>query len=201
MTFPDRLLYVAPRRQATDNSRERFFVFFITGNPGVIAYYESFLSTLASLLSTSTTKQYLILGTSLAGFETGISRPEDAALNEDPPPYGLQRQIILAEERLRDFILGSEHEALKSAARGDDDGLRYRHLEPPKPKVILIGHSVGAYIVLELIRRSKNAASPIHELNIIGGVLLFPTVTHIAKSPSGVRLGVCHHLLLEPHQS
>ncbi|PBP28648.1 hypothetical protein BUE80_DR000266 [Diplocarpon rosae] len=50
--------------------------------------------------------------------------------------------------------------------------------------VILIGHSVGSYILLELIKR-LGKSSPV---KIKAGILLFPTITHIAKSPSGARL-------------
>jgi surfactin synthase thioesterase subunit len=46
--------------------------------------------------------------------------------------------------------------------------------------ITLIGHSVGAYILLELIARIRKSSSP---LNVRGGILLFPTVTHLAQSP------------------
>jgi hypothetical protein len=51
--------------------------------------------------------------------------------------------------------------------------------------ITLIGHSVGAYILLELITRIRKSSSP---LNIRGGILLFPTVTHLAQSPSGIKV-------------
>lgn len=53
-------------------------------------------------------------------------------------------------------------------------------------RVILMGHSVGSYILLEVIRRVREKAKIEEEaVRIIGGVCLFPTVTHIAKSESG----------------
>jgi hypothetical protein len=52
---------------------------------------------------------------------------------------------------------------------------------------MLMGHSVGAYILLELIRTHGDKINGGEEdFDLIGGVLLFPTITHIAKSPLGM---------------
>lgn len=70
-----------------------------------------------------------------------------------------------------------------------------------KPRVILIGHSVGSYIAMEVLRRhreQRKASAALSdgnddfdiEFDIIGGIMLFPTVIDIAKSPSGVKLTV-----------
>lgn len=145
-----------------------YYIFFITGNPGLIQYYQPFLSCLASLLDFST-PQFFILGTSLAGFEDETLASSDP---QERPPFGLQKQIQLAEERLHGFI-------------------RLRHRQSAGPtRVILIGHSVGAYIALEIIRRNRVLQREPSLMNIVGGILLFPTVTHIAKSPSGIKLSV-----------
>jgi len=68
-----------------------------------------------------------------------------------------------------------------------------------KQKVILIGHSVGAYIAMEILRRHREeekmgdgeAEEEEGPFDIIGAVLLFPTVIDIAKSAAGKRLTVC----------
>src|SRR5205807_2345433 len=66
-------------------------------------------------------------------------------------------------------------------------------------RVILIGHSVGAYILLEVIRRLRENVEREEEgVQVIGGICLFPTVTHIAKSPSGRKSSVCFHLIPRP---
>ena len=61
------------------------------------------------------------------------------------------------------------------------------------PKVILIGHSVGAYILLEIIRQHKKRIDQGDEgdFDLIGGILLFPTIVNIAKSPLGLFVSVC----------
>jgi hypothetical protein len=50
-----------------------------------------------------------------------------------------------------------------------------------------MGHSVGAYILLELIRQHRMRIDEGEEdFDLIGGILLFPTITHIAQSPLGM---------------
>jgi pimeloyl-ACP methyl ester carboxylesterase len=49
--------------------------------------------------------------------------------------------------------------------------------------IILIGHSVGTYMLLELLQRLRKSGS---SLKVKGGVLLMPTVMGLAESPSGV---------------
>ena len=68
---------------------------------------------------------------------------------------------------------------------------QYQKLDAPEdsiPKVILIGHSVGAYILLELISQHRERVEEGEEedFDLIGGILLFPTIVNIAKSPMGL---------------
>jgi hypothetical protein len=85
-----------------------------------------------------------------------------------------------------------------------EDGVSYKgsHAEKRKVKVkvTLIGHSVGAYIGMEVLRLWKEEHVP-HlamesealagvEMEIVSLIGLWPAITHIAESPSGRRLGV-----------
>ena len=54
----------------------------------------------------------------------------------------------------------------------------YNYL-PPDSKLILIGHSVGAYIILEIMRRLHPSD------RIVKCILLFPTIERITKTSSG----------------
>ena len=61
------------------------------------------------------------------------------------------------------------------------------------PKIIIISHSVGSYIGLEILRRwreriGKKGADT--EPQIVGYISLWPTVTWISKSNSGKKMGV-----------
>ncbi len=91
------------------------------------------------------------------------------------PPYGLQDQIRHAEDELTELV-----EELR------DDGKK-------DVRVILVGHSVGSYVALELIRRLRahGLASDDFDTRIVGAIGLFPTVVDIARSENGLRVAVC----------
>lgn len=168
----------APQRQV--------LVYFITGNPGLIEYYREFLTRIhAKLTSKSNGTAYQVFGASLPGFEL-----QDAdGLRTRGPPYSLQEQIALNEQLLQRTaakIQGRRYDLLPPV---DDDAVE------PLP-VILVGHSVGAYILLELIARRQAAQKHFTGGNIEtafeikGGICLFPTVVDIAKSPTGRKVAV-----------
>ena len=152
---PSHTLHASP-------SASHHLIFFITGNPGLIGYYNTFLHSLHNILSTSQESQatYHIHGQSLAGFV-------DSDAETKSTPYSLEEQIEITLSALKSQRIPS----------GPRTGQHY-------DSVILIGHSVGSYILLELIKR-LGRSSPV---KISAGILLFPTVTHIAKSPSGVKI-------------
>ena len=50
---------------------------------------------------------------------------------------------------------------------------------PPHSKIILIGHSIGAYVILNLLKNCHRVS------DITKAILLFPTVERMAISPSG----------------
>ncbi|XP_077668599.1 lipid droplet-associated hydrolase isoform X5 [Eretmochelys imbricata] len=49
---------------------------------------------------------------------------------------------------------------------------------PKDMKLVLIGHSIGCYITLEMMKRAS-------ELQVLRSVLLFPTIERMAQSPQG----------------
>ncbi|KAF1986023.1 hypothetical protein K402DRAFT_378337 [Aulographum hederae CBS 113979] len=176
--------------------RTKYLIFFITGNPGLIEYYRPFLTHLYSLLSFSPSPsssssasktdqknvEFEIYGRSLRGFEiddggtkkkskTDENENEDAHVEKNPQPtllgdfYGLRAQITHISNSLREV-----------AARGKKEG--------DKPtKVILIGHSVGTYIALEVVRLARERRE--EGLRVVGGVMLFPTVVDLGRSSNG----------------
>lgn len=151
-----------------------YLIYFIPGNPGLIQYYQPFLSRLHLLLSNSSTTEFSrfhVCGHSLKGFESA----GDGKKSQTPRyPLGLEQQIQVQEELLYDHI--------KS----------HRNRTGNSPKVILMGHSVGCYMLLELIQqhRDKIIKEGEEDFDLIGGILLFPTIMHIAKSPLGMAFGV-----------
>ncbi|TVY90709.1 Lipid droplet-associated hydrolase [Lachnellula willkommii] len=154
--------------KTNDASASCHLVYMITGNPGLIGYYDTFLKTLHNRLSDSlrfppSSNTFHVYGQSLAGFE-------DETSSEHMPasPYSLEYQIQRSQKTLEGLRIES----------GPRKGEQF-------DSIFLIGHSVGSYILLEIIQRLKKSSSP---LKIKSGILLFPTVTHIAQSPSGVKI-------------
>jgi hypothetical protein len=138
-------------------------IFLVTGNPGLISYYDTFLRTLHELLSEkkSETGVFHIFGQSLAGFEDNDSPSKTTGL-----PHSLEEQIESRLQCLEDQCIPS----------GPRQGQVY-------DSIILVGHSVGGYIILEMLQRLRKSS----RCNVKAGILLFPTVTHIAKSPNGAK--------------
>ncbi|KAG9514974.1 hypothetical protein KCU93_g9630, partial [Aureobasidium melanogenum] len=152
------------------STHESLLVFFITGNPGLIEYYRTFLTLCFDSLRTKYSSQHIkIAGTSLRGFGVRDDKHQHAVNDNAQGPYDLEQQIEHIGQMLERAIEG--------------------HTTQDRPtKVILMGHSVGSYILLEVLRRRKQSPTTQQMSNnarVIGGICLFPTVTHIAKSPSG----------------
>ena len=149
-----------------------YHVLFITGNPGCIGYYHTFLSLLADKLSGNAVNVY---GQSLANFVE-----EPGSRSKQVKTLGLQEQIDHVEELLINYV-----ENLPLSMKTD------RAAE--QPKVILVGHSVGAYIGLELLRRRREREKHTQtkdNFHVCGYIGLWPTVTWIRRSPSGLKLAV-----------
>ncbi|KAJ5536164.1 hypothetical protein N7513_009350 [Penicillium frequentans] len=200
-------------------------VFLVSGNPGLIGYYHPFLSLLAQNLvdgsqsetqteTSSTTKKtsIQIYGCSLGGFEIPSDAEHDYGINGKNGEHGaknhlydLEDQIRFVHRKLVDLMNmnnNSTYDASGQLKSGSGSST-----PAPKRKVILIGHSVGAYIAMEVLRRHREGIPDIETLSsepgpgkdladsvssssfdIIGGVMLFPTVKDIAHSPSGQKL-------------
>ena len=139
-------------------------VFFVPGNPGLISYYNTFLSTLHQSLCESSRRPdsdiFHIYGQSLAGFEHNDSPPTTTSI-----PWSLEEQVQILQQVLNDQNIPS----------GPQQGRPYDN-------IILVGHSVGTYIILEMLNHlAKSSSLP----KVKGAILLFPTVTHLASSPTG----------------
>lgn len=162
----DKICYEDPTISTPDT--QDYLIYFLTGNPGLILYYQPFLSKLHSLLahySSTDSARFHICGHSLRGFQ--FQNDKNDELRKEP--FSLTEQI-----EYQDYLL---YEHIRS----------HRKRTGHTPKVILMGHSVGAYILLELIKNHpKRIEEGQQDFDLIGGILLFPTITHIAQSPMGM---------------
>lgn len=215
--------YAPPTSQSQSQSNPPITIFFITGNPGLIGYYHSFLSLLSETLSSQPQKLgsqnpdeigdddrcgpgrqsgFQIYGRSLGGFDLPDSTSTSTSASDSGPGSGsgsegngkcfdLEDQICFVQRDLDRFMADQG-----GVGSGTGTGRR---------KVILIGHSVGSYIAMEVLRRHRHQRQTQtdaeikvdSEFDILGGIMLFPTVIDIAKSISGQKLVVCA-LFLSP---
>ncbi|KAG6010373.1 hypothetical protein E4U21_006937 [Claviceps maximensis] len=153
--------------------QQRALIYLICGNPGLISFYVDFLDALRSLLDTSwqghTQTAYDIYGRNLAGFSDDDHEP----FGPDNPPLDTDGQV---EAMYRDV-----------ASRRTSAGKPYDF-------VILMGHSIGAYICVEIFHRhalharSEVSSHPYPHLHLRHAFLLFPTIASLAVSQAGARL-------------
>ncbi|KAG6011952.1 hypothetical protein E4U54_007825 [Claviceps lovelessii] len=156
-------------------SQQRALIYFVCGNPGLIGFYVDFLGALRSLLDTWDGQTvYDLYGRNLAGFSDDDHEP----FGPDNPPLDIDAQV--------DAVYGDV------ASRRTSSGTPYDF-------VILMGHSIGAYICVEIFHRHMHEHSRTHThthtpypgpqtLRLRHGFLLFPTIACLARSTAGIRL-------------
>ena len=214
--------------------QRRYLVYFITGNPGLIAYYHSYLHALHSSLHSTTTcteddPTYRVYGRSLAGFElNNVVDTVGRSGERKRRVYSLQEQIEYVECGMLDVATSMRREEeivsnpdlveesssvvkcnnVHEARNGGHYNTSKESRQEQPVQVILVGHSVGAYIAMEILQRHKHrlrkhdtASKGITKSNgedknkamknvrdaidVAGVICLFPTVTHIGKSRNG----------------
>ena len=184
-----------PTMGADKPSSREVLIYFLPGNPGLIEYYRTFLTHLSRSLDLNATRMrtvYHITGNSLGGFEI-----QHSGLKHVPPGgsksslFGLQEQIALANTRIQETVASIQNQRYQNLLAID------KNAGPPEPlPVILVGHSVGAYILMEAIawRQKAQKTDPAvlcnSDFEIAGGVGLFPTVVDLAGSPRGRKAAV-----------
>lgn len=196
-------------------ARKHCVVYFISGNPGLIDYYDPFMATLRTLIdddisgvnnfsadfsgysTISGRKRDVsihIIGKNLSGFNDTEHEPFSAS----SPPHDLEAQITHTAIHLADLEV--EIETLGSGILPEAKKNKKERKARKPDEVVLVGHSVGAYIALEIMHRqylhhkaSQNGSKnePWSSLpRLRAAILLFPTVTHIARSPSGRKMSM-----------
>ncbi|KAL4953082.1 hypothetical protein BDW69DRAFT_11470 [Aspergillus filifer] len=181
-------------------------IYFISGNPGLISYYHAFLSLLGEKLSSESGSGekgrgngFHVVGHSLAGFELeGSNRKADG----EEHYFDVEEQIQFVLARLDERMRGLRETSASASVSNPDSNER----PTQKPKVIIVGHSVGTYMGMEIIRRHRERQAQAQakaqtegkqqdddfdlefNFDIIGGIMLFPTIMDIAASPSGQKL-------------
>ncbi|KAF4547956.1 Lipid-droplet associated hydrolase-like protein [Elsinoe fawcettii] len=169
----------------TGNRSRHLLVYFLTGNPGLIGYYNTYLNALGNHFNKAVNKSDTaihVYGCSLAGFETR-DRPTNAQFEAKygTGPYNVDQQIDYIDQAIDDAYADlSDHLQHASSRLG-----RLGGKDENKIKAVLIGHSFGTYMSLEILQRRRRRQSPV---SIIGVILLCPTVMNLAQSPSGRKI-------------
>lgn len=143
------------------NADHKEIVLLITGNPGLAGYYTTFLTRLHSRLGIP------VWAVSLAGhvLPPSTSPYSLPSLRKNPELYNLQGQVEHKLAFIEKFV-------------------------PENVKIILIGHSIGAKMILEVLKNSDIRS------RVIKGYLLFPTIERMAESPNGkLMTGVIKHIV------
>ena len=158
---------------------DEYIVYMLPGNPCIMTYYQPFLAKLFSSLNEALAPRNLsahVGGYTLPGFRLQQDHMDGISL-----PASYRAQIGHSEELIK--------LALKRHVRSENDGGMLK-----RPQVILVGHSAGTYITLEILKRYAGGQNGLSDVDIVGAVLVCPTVTHLAESRNGVKANVCQYL-------
>ncbi|KAJ8287534.1 hypothetical protein COCON_G00001930 [Conger conger] len=124
----------------------------IPGNPGLVGFYRTFMQTIHEAFG----RRHPVWAVSHAGH---CVPPDSMRTTADCPRmqiddvFGLNGQVEHKLAFLREHV-------------------------PRDAKLVLIGHSIGCYIILEMMKRDP-------ELQVVKSVLLFPTIERMAATPQG----------------
>ncbi|XP_077394565.1 lipid droplet-associated hydrolase isoform X1 [Festucalex cinctus] len=134
------------------HSGQKVLVLVIPGNPGLVGFYRTFIQTLYDLFGC----HHPVWAVSHAGHcmpPASMEMVEDADSTVDRDTFGLNGQIEHKLAFLRKHV-------------------------PKETNLILVGHSIGCYIILEIMKRDAS-------LKIVKAVMLFPTIERMALTPQG----------------
>ncbi|KAM9315572.1 lipid droplet-associated hydrolase [Gastrophryne carolinensis] len=147
------VLKCGPWRDLNKTTREippKVIFLIIPGNPGVVGFYRTFMQALYCGFK----GKYPVWTVSHAGHcspTPGMDMTDGTVQTEDA--FGLNGQIKHKLSFIQKNI-------------------------PADIKLVLIGHSIGCYVILEIMKQAP-------DLNVLKSILLFPTIERMAESPSG----------------
>ncbi|XP_031812974.1 lipid droplet-associated hydrolase [Sarcophilus harrisii] len=130
-----------------DPKAPKLLILIIPGNPGIPAFYAEFLKALYLSLE----KRYPVWAISHAGH---ISAPSGARVREESPED--------PSSKTPDDAFGLEGQVEHKLAF-------LRKCVPSSLRLVIISHSVGSYILLEMMKRGP-------QLPVLRSLLLFPTI-------------------------
>ncbi|KAF1998935.1 hypothetical protein P154DRAFT_546637 [Amniculicola lignicola CBS 123094] len=170
----------SPAAPSSKPPSRTYLIYYIPGNPGLIAFYTTFLTHLYGLLTADSNKtkggassvSFQIYGRDLSGFELATPTETLVKRHGHAPPYSLQEQIEHCETAIEDVVRREEEKGVKDV------------------RVVVMGHSLGTWLSLEVTRRLRERAKGIGEgVRVVGDVCLFTTIVDLKGSRNGRRFG------------
>jgi Lipid-droplet associated hydrolase len=158
---------------------------FRSGNPGLLDFYVPFLNAIHratvsessdSHVCPSSSSSVTIFAHAHLGLSSYIGTSTDGA--SFPFPETSSVALPAQIEAHLEFL-----DVLLAAYGGHRDSY-------PATRVLLVGHSIGAWFVQELLK-ARAAHWQLRTRLVLGAYLLFPTISHIGRSPCGRTLSVC----------
>ncbi|KPI36969.1 uncharacterized protein AB675_6013 [Cyphellophora attinorum] len=136
-----------------NGSSDTHLIYLLPGNPGLCSYYHTFLTLLTQ--SSPAAAQFAIVGMSLPGFE---SAPDDLDWNDEdilfPDEIATKRSAKRRGDGGEKGWWGLEEVVEVTTARIDEVVRRLQAgLRGRKVRVTLMGHSLGTWLSLEVVRR------------------------------------------------
>lgn len=134
------------------HSGHKVLFLIIPGNPGVVGFYRTFMHTLHHMCE----YRHPVWAVSHAGHcvpPDSMDMVEDASSASVDDVFGLNGQIEHKLTFLRKYV-------------------------PKETSLVLVGHSIGCYIILEVMKRDP-------KLKVVKAVMLFPTIERMAQTPQG----------------
>jgi hypothetical protein len=194
-----------PSKFQDDSTRKHILIVHLAGNPGLIRYYEPFLRHIRCLLDDKESENgcrhaFHIQGRNLIGFADSDHEPAYGTTFSDSE--GVVAEPFVVEDQIRaicDHLCRMNNPTSQCETKGRSRGF---------DEIILMGHSVGSYICTEVIHRhylarkgyrtgvlKYTSVDQFANLPLKAGILLVPTLTHIALSPKGRKLTLLSHFV------
>ncbi|KAK0524988.1 hypothetical protein OC842_005653 [Tilletia horrida] len=167
--------------------RPKIVLMFICGNPGLASFYTKFLTTIhrhpklkgrIEIIALSHRGHALVTPAAV----DGTTEQESA----DEARHGIRTSLYDQVRHKVDALDSVRKVYPRAHATAKADGENGSTRSPKDVKIVLVGHSIGAYIALEMLRARRRDVDGVH--------LLFPTLSHIARTPNAQSL----RLLLHP---
>ncbi|KAN0063910.1 hypothetical protein ACQY0O_003516 [Thecaphora frezii] len=168
----------------------RIFLLFIPGNPGLASYYTPFLSTIYN--HPALRSRIEILAVSHRGHaplppgDHPVWGDNEESMRDARKGYG-----ATLKDQIRHKIAAVDAVRKCYPVRGGEageGGEAKAEAEGEETQLVVCGHSVGAYIAVEVLKARPDAVDGLH--------LLFPTLSWIANTPNARRLKPLFHPLV-----